>query len=751
MPGVWTKVEKAPHLIYTPIATVRSGNLHTRWLLFYEFGESLDANVVMISILGKIFGRKTTAGSPSTAPQPAGQTALLAVESGPPGYDDETRLAQAKRIFDRYMAKKIDFLYELLPPRKRLVYDLIPLLLHLDAAELLDSSDACSMSPHGIFGYEPSTNTFQSFTEAFPGKSLPRLRPRASFDPSLPIKSLSLIGSLGSVAQTQKSDFDYWICHDSNLFSRDSFRYFQEKLRAIEKWAEALAGAEVHFFPLELDKLRVDDFGAAKGESSGTALGKLLKEEYYRSMTLVAGQAPLWWVMPPGITDEEYYRLGEVISRSQRIDSTTLIDMGNVKNISLGEFYGAAIWQINKTMGSPFKSILKLAILEEYMFDRGSKGLLCSELKQRLLAREEEIALMDPYVLMFDRASAYLVEQGRHEDVDLLRRSLYLKAGIQLTLADHRRTDLSKKKQVMVHLVRKWGWNQRVIDELNNYHNWNFRQSLKFSQESNAFIIRTYKNVSAELNKQKDQVGLHISQRDLTVLGRKLFIHYSRRTNKVDSIKLMIEAPPALNGITLQPHLEKDNQKVWAAYRALLSWETVTKGGGATHLLRISNDLPELLIWLVNNQVYDSNTSINFNVGAGKLKSHCTVPDLHALIRALKAFFPPFRHSELKEEALLDKPKIVRMFMIINLEEPDMSHQIVHSGLCYQNNWGEIFYKGYNNSQDGIKIARDFVRKNFAFDPLGALANFKIFMPDRQFKRVMSSKFDKYFGMKVVI
>ncbi|MBF0529689.1 MAG: class I adenylate cyclase, partial [Deltaproteobacteria bacterium] len=414
--------------------------------------------------------------------------------------DVETKLSHAKRVFNRYMAKKIDFLYELLPPRKRLVYDLIPLLLHLDAAELLDSSDACSMSPHGIFSYEPGMNTMKSFAEAFPKRTIPKLRLRASFDPSLPIKSLSLIGSLGSIAQNQKSDFDYWICYDAELFSQESFRYFQEKIRAIENWAAAWGGAEVHFFPLELEKVRIDDFGATRGESSGTALGKLLKEEYYRSMTLVAGQTPLWWIMPPGISDEEYTRLAEVVNFSQWVDSYSLLDMGNVKHISLSEFYGAAIWQINKTMGSPFKSILKLALLEEYMFDRGSKGLLCSELKQRLLDREEEIALMDPYVLMFERASSYLAEQGRHDDVDLLRRSLYLKAGVQLTLADHRRTDLPKKKQVMVYLVRQWGWNQRVIDELNNYQNWNFRQSLKFSQESNSFIMRTYKNVTAELN-----------------------------------------------------------------------------------------------------------------------------------------------------------------------------------------------------------------------------------------------------------
>lgn len=664
---------------------------------------------------------------------------------------EEAGLAAAFRVFEKYNAKKTEFLYEMLAPRKKVVFDLVPLLIHIEGAGILKSEDACQMAPHGVFGYEPNEHTEASYEEAFVGNKAPLLHARTSYDPMLPIKSIALIGSLGSIAQNSKSDFDYWIIIDQRVFSRESFIYFQEKLRAIEKWAEEFANAEVHFFPLDIKQVRNDNFGVTRGESSGSALGKLLKEEFYRTLTMVAGQIPLWWVMPPGVDDQDYIRYTELISRSSRIDGSKLIDMGNVSKISIGEFYGAAIWQINKTIGSPFKSILKMAILEEYMHNHGKKGLLCTEQKQRLLSSESQIDLVDPYILMFERAAAYLTQQERIEDRDLLRRSLYMKAGVKLTLADHRKKDLDRKKRLMVNLIQEWEWSHRQCEALNNFHAWSYKDTEQFSKETNAFIIRTYKNVSAELNRQKDEVGLTISQRDLTLLGRKLFIFYSKRTNKIESIKSVIESPPSLEGITIQPFQTITNKKAWSAYRQLLSRDSISSGASIKNLLLKSTNLAKLLTWLVTNQLYDTSTSINLNTGEGSLGTHCTVPDLQRLMSIIKNFFPAYRHSDAIEEELLKKPRIARMLVVINLEEPHHETKIKQTGLIYQNNWGEIFFKSYENTQDGLVIARDFVRKHFKYDPLAALDNFKIYMPEKNFKRLLKPRLDKYFGIKAVI
>jgi len=697
------------------------------------------------------FFKKILKGKKDTPSESAGKQETFEAEGAEPGFQEtETSLARTLRVFEQYNANKTAFLYEQLSPRKKTVFDLVPLLIHIDGQGLLPAGDACQISPHGVYGYEMSPDTARSFTEAFPRQRLPQLPTRASYDPNMPIKSISLIGSLGSIAQNSKSDFDYWICLDMRAFSPETFLYFKEKLRAIDKWAADFAGAEVHCFPLDVAKVLEDDFGSVGAESSGSAQGKLLKEEFYRSMTLVAGQTPMWWVMPPGVDDEEYARLARFILNSNRINAAGLVDLGHVHDISLGEFYGAAIWQINKTIGSPFKSVLKMGLLEEYMLNRGRQGLLSTELKRRLLSNENEVQFLDPYVLMFDRVAAYLAGKDRREDLDLLRQSLYMKAGVQISLGDYRRTDLPRNKLILVNLIRQWGWNHKTVQRLNDYHNWSFRESQQFSEKINRFILSTYKSVSEELNKQQIQSELKISPRDLTILGRKLFIFYSRRTNKIESIKRVIEDPPALKGMTLHPHIDPKGCKTWSAFRGLMSRESIDGGAGTLSLLTSSPFLPEVLLWLINNHLWDTATTVNLNAATGKLATHCTTPDIQALLKEMDAFFPSYKLSELNEEEMLQKPRIVRMFLVINLDEPDGRRHMAETDLCYQNNWGEVFFKGYNDSEEGLKIARNFLSKRFAFDPLEALANFKVFLPNRLFKRELAPRLNKYFGLKVV-
>ncbi|MFQ5560300.1 MAG: hypothetical protein ACE5FU_06935, partial [Nitrospinota bacterium] len=62
-------------------------------------------------------------------------------------------------------------------------------------------------------------------------------------------------------------------------------------------------------------KIRQDDFGGSNKESVGSSLGKVLKEEFYRTMILVCGKRTLWWIMPPGVSDQEYLELKKIWKR----------------------------------------------------------------------------------------------------------------------------------------------------------------------------------------------------------------------------------------------------------------------------------------------------------------------------------------------------------------------------------------------------------------------------------------------------
>jgi len=660
---------------------------------------------------------------------------------------EEKTLRTAFQTFQRYNAEKIRFLYELLPERKKVVFDLVPLLLHLEGNGLLPCEDACRLSPRGIHGYEISQQTLASFAKAFPSLTPPQEEARGRLDLGRPIRSVSLIGSMGSIAQGPKSDFDYWICIDP-AGDTQAARCFEEKLRAIEVWAWDYGGAEVHGFRLPLDDIQADRFGEVNAERSGTAQGKLLKEEFYRSMTLIAGQTPCWWAMPPRIGDDEYQRYLKVIQRSEVINRHDLVDMGNVHDIAPGEFYGAAIWQINKVIGSPFKSILKLALLEEYLFAAGHEDLLCHELKERLLAREEAAALLDPYMLMFERASGFLERQDRREDLDLLRRALYLKTGVKIQLSDYRRTDHPRQKQVMVNYVRRWGWNHRRVEELNNYEQWTFQAVRDFNDEVNRYLMKTYRQISAVQKSREEKVDPNISARDLTVLGRKLYVLYARRPNKADLLLSVVDEPPALRGVTFQLRLNEDGLKQWEAYRGMHSREAVGEGEAASAQLKRSYFLTEILLWLVHNRIYGPATAVNLNQGLDNLSHHVTLPAVEDLLKALENFFPPLRLQELDEATLLKSPKVTRLFLAINVEAPDWSTEVLDSSICYANSWGELFFRGFHSDR-GVHQARRFVREHYAYDLLGVRSNFAVYLPKRTAAHLMTERLNKFFGFKV--
>ena len=70
----------------------------------------------------------------------------------------------------------------------------------------------------------------------------------------------------------------------------------------------------------------------------------LLKEEMYRSMIIVTGQVPFWLISPVECDDEKYDELFQKILNGETLlKKEEFIDMGNVDDISLGEFFGGSV------------------------------------------------------------------------------------------------------------------------------------------------------------------------------------------------------------------------------------------------------------------------------------------------------------------------------------------------------------------------------------------------------------------------
>ncbi|MEW5725013.1 MAG: hypothetical protein AB1896_18015, partial [Thermodesulfobacteriota bacterium] len=98
---------------------------------------------------------------------------------------DELYAARILEAFKKYNQDKQTFLYNQLTRLKKIVFDVAPLLLQAEIPGNRNSGPG-----HGLVGYEISRRTAQSFSQAFPGKALPRV----SGGQDRPVKTLALIG-----------------------------------------------------------------------------------------------------------------------------------------------------------------------------------------------------------------------------------------------------------------------------------------------------------------------------------------------------------------------------------------------------------------------------------------------------------------------------------------------------------------------------------------------------------------------------
>ncbi|MBW2610813.1 MAG: class I adenylate cyclase, partial [Deltaproteobacteria bacterium] len=64
-----------------------------------------------------------------------------------------------------------------------------------------------------------------------------------------------------------------------------------------------------------------------------------------------------------------------------------LIDLGNLEKIDRSEYFGAALWQFQKSLLFPLKSIIKMALLETAL-NAPDDMLLCHRYREKIFTRK---------------------------------------------------------------------------------------------------------------------------------------------------------------------------------------------------------------------------------------------------------------------------------------------------------------------------------------------------------------------------
>lgn len=610
---------------------------------------------------------------------------------------DGTLIRRNRQLFHNYTRLRREYAYEVSPERAAVAFEIIPALLNLNEEHLpgyvAEGEKAC-----GICGMNISQDVRKAIHDYFPEIRNRLNAYRRHFTGRPAIESLFLMGSIGTVAQTGKSDFDYWVCVDLQEISESGAEKLSEKTAQIARWCRDKFDMEVHFFISDLEHIRNNDFGKVDQESTGSSQKKFLKEECYRTLLLVAGKVPFWWVLPAGIQEQQYRDTWEGFTRKDAYEADEYVDLGFLGDVSKDEFLGTALWQMTKGMQDPFKAVLKMAMMERYLSSAFQGPLLCETLKARVQGGAASLVEVDPYLLMVETVLDFYAERGPTEHAELLRKAFYIKtdAGITRTRMN-RRGD--PKAAVFKDLMQKWNWSLDLVEDLNQMENWSYARQMDLSTEISNYFFSTYRRLSEALQIRERQA---IDDQDLTFLGRRIYSLFARENHKLPMSPFLTSRRLILDRCIFQFERDGAGRTRWALLDATRYRQE--KGGTKTQIF-VADRVARAAAWLVLNGLFDHYATA---VEMPSNPSGLTLSDLMDLLKHLQGFFPPGFEQLLPGDDLKKDARRDRIMLVINIEEGHGAAEPASMDILSRNTWGEMFSERYA-FRDGLVAARGHI------------------------------------------
>lgn len=613
-----------------------------------------------------------------------------------------------KKRIDRFLAynrsriiKAVKFREE----KATLLFKVVPFLLHVNLPGLPGFVDASC--PCGVMRYNPfqplSLKLFRTYFS-----SPPALADNANLTPPSQcyIHSLKTIGSIGTIAQTEKSDCDYWVSVRFADFPENGLDLLTKKCRDIEEWAMGI-GHEIHFFLMDIDQTRDNSFESrADDESAGSAIKLLLKDELFRSHILVAGKMPIWWLIPPGLSEAEYRQMVDAFPSQGKINMDGFIDLGYISNLPKTEIFGACLWQMNKALDSPFKSVLKFAYLELLMNDQQTLNLFSDRIKQLVTFPEElppenqlPIDDIDPYLLLAKELVAfYHNESTENKWAEFMRSCLFMKTLEDINSLKKSGSSDSRLKNI-TDLMQRWDLLPADVNHYLNYHSWSHQDRLQAGAMVHSYLGDTYKRLSwylSSLSNTSDQT-LTISEEDIAILGRKLSSFYEKKPYKIDYIQSLSRE------MMFQPEIVLHTTKIEGqdTFFAFQGSDDDALNSPNQFLIKRESHIIRLLVWLMANGILTKKTRL-FSARNSLTNS---LTNIKMLVETMLDAFPHIHFTHISADQLLAPQTITRALAVINFDKsPVRGSKTIKSSIISANSYGEYFHQEYETI-DQYKIA----------------------------------------------
>ncbi|HHX8437367.1 TPA: class I adenylate cyclase [Vibrio diabolicus] len=610
---------------------------------------------------------------------------------------------------DNLNQQRVDRALALMDSQSQQVFHLIPALLNYNHPVIPGYYDADV--PFGVHGLVLNSiqQQFIDDIQLAIGQPLKTAEKPA-------ILGLYTMGSTSSIGQSTSSDLDIWVCISPDM-DCDERELLTNKCLLITDWAQS-QGVEANFFLMDEERFRSNHSEEMTGDNCGSSQHLLLLDEFYRSAVRIAGQRLLWQIVPPEM-EECYDEYVSQLCSDGYIDCSEWIDFGKLNRIPAEEYFGSNLWQLYKSIDSPYKSVLKAILLEAYSWEYPHTQLLSIDTKRRFFAHEPDLYGMDAYYLMLEKVTRYLERIQDDTRLDLVRRCFYLKTHEKLS----REPDVGSvawRREALSDMIAKWDWDASVVAELDDRRNWKVEQVKVVHHALLDALMQSYRNLIQFA--RRNDITSAISPQDISILARKLYAAFEVLPGKVTLLNPQIS--PDLHEPDLSFIEVKDggvNKSGWYLYKQPLIAHRILGQPYLEH----HEYLSKLVSWAFFNGLITESTRLHAVVREAQLD----IDKFYQMVSDLRNTFA-LRKRRPTMQALASPCEISQLAMFINFENdptselsgrslkvdvkntdifsfgPEHKNLVGSVDLVYRNSWHEVrtlHFKGETAMLDALK------------------------------------------------
>ncbi|WP_244298025.1 class I adenylate cyclase [Actinobacillus vicugnae] len=516
-------------------------------------------------------------------------------------------------------------------PQFQYVFSLLPLLIHTNCPEL---PAYVKNAPSGIAQFQLSDFQQHYLNSLVLNEAL---LTHFSEDPAF--DALYSMGSTGSITQTSLSDLDLWLCYSDKL-SAIEYQLIEQKLAKIKHWAKHF-DVELNFYLMNPQHFKANlASNDVNSEHSGSAQHFFLLDEFYRSAIRLAGKRLLWL----HLSDKQYQKC----ITSSEFNQSEWIDFGDFSSLSTAEFFGASLWQLYKGIDCPYKSVLKILLLESYAETYPETALISKLFKHKLLSKNAEKYHFDPYLAMLEQVTVYLTNRKEFVRLGHVRMCFYMKAN------EGDRTD-SWRKQALSALVDSWQWKCNEINLLNNRENWKIKQAINHQQTIVDLLLQSYRNLIHFA--RKFHIDPSILTHDIDTLMRKLYSVFEVLPGKIQLINPHIAKNLAESAVTF---IEAREGSALQSGWYLINQAPKSPYNSELRYVRHAKTLIKLVAWGYFNGIITSNTQLHL------ISRSLDLPKLRQFITDLRLSFP-VTAPVISDQEMLHPNEIRSLILAVNL------------------------------------------------------------------------------------